>query len=147
MKNKIIIVSWWFDPVHKWHVQYFQSAAKLWRVIVWLNSDDWLTRKKGKPFMTRLERKIILKEMKSISDVIAFNDDDWTACDAIRKINSFYSWSGNHLIFAKWWDRTAWNTPEQDVCKELEIEVVFGVGGEDKPQSSSWLLKNWKEKK
>jgi len=146
MNQTIVIVSWWFDPIHKWHVQYFQEASKIWKVVVWLNSDDWLTRKKGKPFMNRWERKIILMEMKSISEVIAFNDDDNTACDAIQKIFDFYKWSWNQIIFAKWWDRTVWNTPEQDICKKLWIEVVFGVGGADKPQSSSWLLKNRKEK-
>jgi len=142
----IIIVSWWFDPVHVWHVKYFQEASKLGKVIVALNSDERLTRKKGKPFMQREERKYILMEMKSISEVISFDDKDNTACDGIQKIYSFYSGSGENLVFAKGGDRTVGNTPEQDLCKKLWIEVKFGIGWEDKPQSSSWLLKNRSKK-
>ncbi len=142
-KNDIVIVSGWFDPVHVWHIRYFQDSNKYWKVIVALNSDERLTRKKWKPFMKREERKEILLEMKSVSDVIAFNDADWTACDGIQKVYDFYSGSWSKIIFAKWWDRTKWNTPEQDLCKKLWIDVVFWVWWEDKPQSSSWLLKKW----
>ncbi len=146
MEN-IIIVSWWFDPVHIGHIRYFQDASRLWKVIVALNSDEWLTRKKWKPFMNWNERKTILSEMKSISDVIAFDDGDKhnSVCDAIRKVVDFYSWSGVKIIFAKWWDRTLNNIPEVDVCKELWVEMKFWVWWENKPQSSSWLLKNWKK--
>ncbi len=147
MNNTIVIVSWWFDPVHVGHIRYFQEASKLWKVIVALNSDERLTRKKWKPFMKRDERKIILLELKSISDVIAFDDSDGTACDWIQKVYDFYAGSWNKIIFAKWGDRTAENTPEQELCKKLWIEVVFWVWWYDKPQSSSWLLKNRAEKK
>ena len=145
-KEKIIIVSGGFDPVHVGHIRYFQDANNMWKVIIALNSDKRLSKKKGKSFMNRDERKEILLEMKSISDVIAFDDEDWTACDGIQKVYNFYSWSWNKIIFVKWWDRTAWNTPEQDLCKELWINVIFWVWWKDKPQSSSWLLKDWEKK-
>ena len=143
--NTIIIVSGWFDPVHKGHIEHFQEASKLWKVIVALNSDEWLIRKKWKPFMTRDERKIIISEMKSVSDVIAFDDSDGSACDAIKKVAEFYKWAGNKIIFAKWWDRTADNIPEISVCESLGVEIVYNIWHSGKIQSSSRLL-NWRNK-
>lgn len=84
--------------------------------------------------------------MKSISEVIAFDDSDGSACDAIRKVAEYYKWSGAKLIFAKWGDRNADNIPEIPVCEELGVEIVYNVWQSGKIQSSSWLLK-WRNKK
>lgn len=145
--EKIILTTWWFDPVHVWHINLFQSAAKLWKLIVWLNSDEWLTKKRGRPFMNWNERRKILLEMSSISDVIAFDDMDErrSAIDALRKVHSFYAGSWVDIVFAKWWDRSVNNIPEVDICKELGIEIIFGVWNDGKPQSSSWLLDSWSD--
>ena len=89
--KNIIVVSGGFDPVHKGHMRMFREAANLGAiVIVGLNSDEWLTRKKGKPFMEFEERKEILEGMKYINQVIPFDDSDDTACDLIRKVHKIY---------------------------------------------------------
>ena len=88
MKNKLIILSGGFDPIHKGHVRMFKSASKLGRVIVGLNSDHWLARKKDKFFMPFEERQEILESIKYITSVYQFNDDDNTACDLIKVIYS-----------------------------------------------------------
>jgi len=141
--NNIIIVSGWFDPVHKWHVEYFKEAALLWYVILWLNSDKWLERKKWKPFMNFEERKYILQEFKSIWEVLWFNDDDWSANNLIEIVYNKYKDYWKKIIFAKWWDRTIDNIPEVEICNKLWIEMIFWIGKSGKVQSSSNLLKNW----
>jgi len=143
MNDIVVISSGGFDPVHMWHVEHFQEASKLWKLIVWLNSDDWLSRKKWKPFMTWPERKFILSEMKSISEVIAFDDSDDSACDVIRKVVEYYKWSWSKIVFVKWWDRNADNIPEIPVCEELWVEILYNIGKSGKIQSSSRLLKDW----
>ena len=90
--RKIIILSGGFDPVHKGHVEMFKAAKFMAdQVVLGLNSDDWLTRKKGKPFMDFDERKFILESIKYIDYVFGFDDSDDTACDIIRKVNQLYN--------------------------------------------------------
>ena len=137
IKN-VIIVSGGFDPVHKGHIRMFREAANLGaQVIVGLNSDDWLTRKKGKPFMKFEERKEILEGFKYISQVIPFDDSDDTACDLIEKVNDMYD-TDQKIYFANGGDRGKDNVPEVDTCKESGVIMLWGVGG-GKIQSSSWL--------
>ena len=137
--KKMIMVSGGFDPPHIGHVRMFKEAAKWGDVIVAINSDDWLMRKKGYVFMPWEERAEIIKEFESVSVVTAFDDTDDTACSAITSIRP--------NAFANGGDRKKENTPEMDVCDELGIQMLWGIGGKDKPQSSSWLVNKFLENK
>lgn len=144
MKN-IILITGGFDPVHSGHISYIKAAKALGDVlIVGANSDAWLTRKKGAPFMPFEERAEILKNITGVDRVINFDDDDGSAKDAIRKVRDIYP--DDHIIFANGGDRTSTNSPEMDVIDD-NLSFVFGVGGEDKKNSSSWILQEWKAPK
>jgi len=137
--NKTILVSGGFDPPHIGHVRMFKEAALWGDVIVAINSDEWLMRKKGYVFMPWEERAEIISEFASVAIVTHFDDSDDTACAAIRKFRP--------SAFANGGDRKKENTPEMDVCDELGVQMLWGIGGKDKPQSSSWLVDNLREKK
>lgn len=130
--KKVVCVSGGFDPIHIGHVRMIQDAAKLGHVIVIANSDEWLIRKKGYAFMSYNERQEILYAIKGVVDVVEAKDDDNTVCETLRHLNPH--------IFANGGDRGDTNTPEMALCKELGIQMVWGMGGNDKPQSSSWLI-------
>lgn len=138
------IVSGGFDPIHEGHVEMIKAAARASDgVIVLLNSDDWLCRKKGKNFQSAKTRKAILDNMKGVIDVLEFNDDDNSASDGIRKAREKYA--DAHLVFANGGDRTQNNIPEGKTCLECDVDLVFGIGGDDKMNSSSWILEKWNE--
>ena len=160
--TKVIIVSGGFDPVHIGHVRMFRQAAEIadtkaqvnqGRVIVALNSDEWLKRKKGKPFMPFEERKEILEAMDSVTEVISFDDADDTACGAINVVYEKYEYlttsmfGDDMLCFANGGDRIVGGVPsaESSLCKELGIKMLWGIGGE-KVQSSSDLIRNMDHK-
>ena len=130
--KKIVCVSGGFDPIHIGHVRMIQDAAMLGHVIVIANSDEWLMRKKGYVFMPYEERQEILYAIKGVVDVVEAKDDDNTVCESLSHLNPH--------IFANGGDRGDRNTPEMEVCKKLGIQMVWGMGGNDKPQSSSWLI-------
>ena len=129
-----IMVSGGFDPIHGGHVQMITEAAKHGNVIVVANSDEWLMRKKGYVFMSWEERAMILREIKGVVLVAAVDDTDGTVCNAIQMIRPDY--------FANGGDRGKSNTPEQDVCEELGIEMLWEIGGDYKFNSSSDLARN-----
>ena len=131
MKNKTIVVSGGLDPVHVGHVKMIQAAAELGNVIVVLNSDNWLKRKKGYVFMPFRERKYLLQHIKSVYEVYAVDDSDGTVCEALKRIKPD--------IFGNGGDRTSENTPEMSTCQELAIEMIWNLGGK-KIQSSSGLI-------
>jgi cytidyltransferase-like protein len=137
---KIIIVSGGFDPLHSGHIAYFKSAKELGdQLIVALNSDEWLVKKKGKFFMPFLERKAIVENLSCVDLVIDFEDDELgSATNALIKVKEMYP--DDQLIFANGGDRNKDNIPEMSVNG---IDFQFGVGGDDKKNSSSWILKNW----
>jgi D-beta-D-heptose 7-phosphate kinase/D-beta-D-heptose 1-phosphate adenosyltransferase len=138
---KIVIVTGGFDPIHSGHISYLNHADHLGdHVVVGLNSDAWLTRKKGRPFMTWRERMTVLGNLHMVGEVIEFDDSDGTACDAIRKVKEKYP--KDEIIFANGGDRTPENIPEQVFD---DVEFVFGVGGDNKANSSSWILEDWKK--
>jgi len=140
---KIIIVTGGFDPVHSGHISYLNHADRLGDcVIVGLNSDAWLARKKGRAFMPWRERMVVLGNLHMVDDVIEFDDSNGTAIDAIRKVREKYP--NDEIVFANGGDRTQDNIPEMMFD---DVEFVFGVGGEDKANSSSWLLDEWKAPK
>lgn len=140
-----MILSGGFDPLHSGHIEMIKHAKELSSggVIVCLNSDAWLTRKKGKPFMTFEERKAVIENIKGVVTVIAMNDDDGTACDGIAQARAMLPRA--NLAFGNGGDRKHNSTPtkEQEMCKELDIDVAFGIGGFDKKNSSSHILSDW----
>jgi len=138
--KNIIILSGGFDPVHKGHIRMFREASQLGhQVIVGLNSDEWLTRKKGKPFMKFDERKEIIEGFKYVNQVLPMDDSDDTACDIIKQVCSLYQDYDVEIYFGNGGDRGKNNVPEIPVCKELDVVMLWGVGG-GKIQSSSWLI-------
>ena len=143
----IVIATGGFDPIHSGHINYVKEAKKLGDVlIVGANSDEWLRRKKGQEFMPWEERANILNAIKDVDRVINFDDADGSAKDAIRKVRAIDP--SARIIFANGGDRTKENIPEMDLLKEmLHLEFVFGVGGEHKMNSSSWILQEWKAPK
>jgi len=141
--SKIIILSGGFDPVHIGHLRMFKAAKEQADiVIVGANSDLWLSRKKGQPFMPESERIEILNGFKYVDSVYTFNDTDDTACDLIRKVIELYKDDNNaEIFFGNGGDRTLSTTPEMDYCASNGIEMIWGLGG-GKIQSSSDLIKN-----
>ena len=137
--SRTILVSGGFDPPHIGHVRMFKEAAKWGDVVVAINSDDWLMRKKGYVFMPWEERAEIIREFTSVYAVTPFDDSDNTACSAIKTFRPH--------AFANGGDRKKENTPEMDLCDELGIQMLWGIGGSDKPQSSSWLVNKLRENK
>ena len=109
--------------------------------MVGLNSDEWLTRKKGKPFMPFDEREAVIAELRCVDEVIMFDDSDNSAKDAIQKLLWYYE--NEMIIFANGGDRGRDNIPEMDLQSD-RLAFVFGVGGNDKKNSSSWILESWK---
>ena len=137
---KIIVVSGGFDPIHSGHIAYFNSAKEFGdKLIVALNSDDWLIRKKGKFFMPFKERKIIIENLSSVDSVVGFEDDDMgSACNALINIKDMFP--NDDIAFANGGDRNQKNIPEMSV---EGIEFIFSTGGDEKKNSSSWILKDW----
>ena len=131
MKNKTIVVSGGLDPIHVGHVNMIQAAAILGDVIIVLNSDAWLKRKKGYVFMPYDERKYLLKQIKGVTEVSAVDDSHGTVCEALRRLKPD--------MFGNGGDRTSENTPEMSTCQELAIEMIWNLGGK-KIQSSSGLI-------
>ena len=136
------IVSGGFDPIHEGHIEMIKaSAAASDGVIVLVNSDAWLCRKKGKNFQNMKTRKTILEDLKGVIDVLEFDDTDNSACDGIRKARAKYP--DDKLVFANGGDRGKDNIPEIPVCNECHVELAFGVGGDNKANASSWILDEW----
>ena len=145
----IVLVTGGFDPLHSGHIAYFESAKtlgdELW---VGVNSDAWLVRKKGRPFMPFTERTSIIKNLKMVDQVLGFEDDDIGSSN--RCIEKILELTGmdTKIIVANGGDRNAGNIPE--VIKygnHPRVEFAWSVGGEDKKNSSSWILEEWKNPK
>ncbi|MBI3627239.1 MAG: adenylyltransferase/cytidyltransferase family protein [Candidatus Sungbacteria bacterium] len=138
-KNKkvMVAVSGGFDPVHIGHVRMFCEARKLGdSLVVILNNDHWLKKKKGFSFMPEKERKEILESFRWVDKVVLTshprNPKDMSVSRELLKIKP--------AIFVNGGDRNQHNTPENEVCKQIGCRIVFGVGRGGKVQSSSWLL-------
>jgi|TARA_R110000751_G_scaffold266916_3_gene365912 cytidyltransferase-like protein len=135
---KVSIVSGGFDPIHVGHIELFERAKalsdELWVI---LNTDEFLTNKKGSPFMPFGERRKILKSLRVVNLVVPCIDKDQTVCETLKKLTKVAS-SSDELFFCNGGDRTSGkDTPEHNVCNEIGIETVYGLG--EKVQSSSWL--------
>ena len=141
--SDIILVSGGFDPIHSGHIKLINDANKYGDVVVLLNSDAWLRNKKGKEFLSFDERKIIMQNIKGVLDVLDFDDSDQSCVDGILKAKNLFQ---NKIIkFANGGDRNNNTTPEKEFCDKNNIETLFGIGGNNKSNSSSWILKKWKE--
>lgn len=139
------IVSGGFDPIHEGHIEMIKASAKISNgVIVLVNSDEWLCRKKGKNFQSIKTRKAILENLKGVIDVLEFDDSDNSASDGIRKVRAKYP--KDILVFANGGDRKKDNIPECTTCEECKVGLAFGVGGDNKANSSSWILNNWSDR-
>lgn len=142
---KIVLVTGGFDPCHSGHIAYFKAARTLGdMLIVGLNSDEWLERKKGRAFMPWNERLCIINNLSMVDEVYTFDDEDGSARHFIQQVRAHYP--SAELIFANGGDRTAKNIPEMDV-RDNNLRFEFGIGGEDKKNSSSWILQDWKAPK
>lgn len=140
---KIVIASGGFDPIHQGHVRYFRAARELGnKLIVGINSDEWLVRKKGKAFMPWFDRAYIVQHIVFVNHVAKFDDSDGSAKHLIQLVRQMYP--KNLLIFANGGDVTEENCREKDV-DDPRIIFEYGVGGSDKVSSSSDLLKKWCE--
>jgi len=136
----IVLVTGGFDPIHSGHIAYFKAAKALGnKLIVGVNSDNWLMNKKDRPFMPYEERANIVRNLKFVDEVIAFDDQDGTAIQAIRKVKANYP--NENIIFANGGDRNEDNIPEME---ERDVTFIFGVGGSEKKNSSSWILEDYK---
>jgi cytidyltransferase-like protein len=145
--KRIVLITGGFDPLHSGHIAYIKAARELGdSLIVGVNSDEWLRRKKGQEFMPWEERATIIAALYYVDRVINFDDSDNSAKDAIKKVRAIHP--AAQIIFANGGDRTKENIPEMDLLEEmLHLDFVFGVGGEDKKNSSSWILQEWKAPK
>ena len=137
---KIVVVSGGFDPIHSGHIAYLSSAKELGdKLIVALNSDKWLKNKKGFAFMSFKERKIVLEAINFVDSVKSFEDDELGSCkNALEEIKKEYK--DQKIIFANGGDRNQSNIPEMEV---QDIDFVFGIGGNDKKNSSSEMMKRF----
>jgi D-beta-D-heptose 7-phosphate kinase/D-beta-D-heptose 1-phosphate adenosyltransferase len=132
-KKATVMVSGGFDPVHVGHIRMIREASEYGDVIVVANSDDWLYRQKGFVFMDFRARAEILSAIKGVLVVESVDDADDTVCEAIRRRRPTY--------FANGGNRRKDNTPEALLCNELEVELLWGIGGDEKISSSSELTK------
>ena len=145
MTEIIILVTGGFDPIHSGHIAYFKDAKKLGKkLIVGVNSDNWLIQKKGISFLPIQERLEIVSNLAVVDAAIEFEDDEsQSASNAIQKVLEMYP--DDKIIFANGGDRNQSNIPEMEKYMNNErVSFEFGVGGNFKKNSSSWILKNWK---
>lgn len=139
MKLKATIVSGYFNPLHKGHIEYFQLAkAQGNQLFVIVNNDYQRVLKGSKEFMLEEERFLIINELELVDKVFLSIDQDRTVCATLEKIYKNYS-EKFELFFANGGDQNSSSSPETPVCKKIGIGIIDGLG--DKIQSSSWLLR------
>ena len=140
MKKKAVIVSGYFNPIHKGHLEYFNNAKSLAdELFVIVNSDLQRGLKGSKEFQKEDERLVIVQNIKAVDKAMISVDEDRTVCASIRFLFEKYG-DDYDLAFANGGDQDNTSIPEAPTCKELNVELIDGLG--DKIQSSSWLLKN-----
>ena len=142
--EKVSLVSGGFDPIHSGHISYFKKAKDLSDyLVVGLNSEEWLTRKKGQYFQSWEERAKIIRHLNMVNAVISWDDEDDSACGAIAKCLEI----AETVIFANGGDRGKVNTPEVDKYGDHpRVDFAWGIGGDDKMNSSSWILHGYFER-
>lgn len=148
--KKVVLVTGGFDPLHSGHLAYFKAAKKLGDIlVVGINSDSWLKRKKGRSFYNWNERFQLIKNLEMVDHVIEFNDDQNNSINAIKQVTQTFF--DSKIIFANGGDRTKENIPEMSLLDDERykdnLEFAFSVGGDNKMNSSSWILEEWKAPK
>jgi D-beta-D-heptose 7-phosphate kinase/D-beta-D-heptose 1-phosphate adenosyltransferase len=139
--EKVSLVTGGFDPIHSGHLRYFERAKDFSDyLVVGLNGDPWLKRKKGQYFQCWTERADIIRHLDMVDAVISWDDADDSAIGAISKCLEI----SDKVIFCNGGDRIKTNTPEiLGYGDDPRVEFKFGIGGEDKMNSSSWILHNY----
>ena len=139
--DKVSLVTGGFDPIHSGHLRYFERAKDFSNyLIVGLNGDPWLTRKKGQYFQSWKERAEIIRHLDMVDAVISYNDDDNSSCEGIAKCLDI----AQTVVFCNGGDRGKENTPEiMGFANHENVIFEYGVGGTDKINSSSWILHNY----
>ena len=142
--DKVSLVTGGFDPIHSGHISYFKRAKDLSNyLVVGINTEDWLTRKKGQYFQSWKERAEIIRHLDMVDAVISYNDDDNSSCEGIAKCLDI----AQTVVFCNGGDRAKKNTPEVDKYGENpRVKFQFGIGGDDKMNSSSWILHGYFER-
>lgn len=127
-KYDIVIISGAFGPIHRGHVRLFKGAKSIGhKVILGLNSDQWVVENRGKVFMDWAERAEVLREFTNVDEVMSFDDSDGTALDLIMRVKKLYP--EMKIAFANGGGRTEKNTPESGMCSAYGIDMVFNAGG------------------
>ena len=142
--DKVSLVTGGFDPIHSGHISYFKRAKDLSNyLVVGINTEEWLTRKKGQYFQSWIERAEIIRHLDMVDAVISYNDDDNSSCEGIAKCLDI----AQTVVFCNGGDRAKKNTPEVDKYGENpRVKFQFGIGGDDKMNSSSWILHGYFER-
>ena len=142
--EKLSLVTGGFDPIHSGHIRYFKEARAFTDyLVVGLNGDPWLTRKKGQYFQSWKERADIVRHLDMVDAVISWDDSDESACGAIAKCLEI----ADQVIFCNGGDRARDNTPEFDKYKRDDrVKFEWSVGGTEKMNSSSWILHGYFER-
>ena len=139
--DKVSLVTGGFDPIHSGHISYFKRAKDLSNyLVVGINTEEWLTRKKGQYFQSWKERAEIIRHLDMVDAVISYNDDDNSSCEGISKCLDI----AQIVVFCNGGDRGHSNTPEtMGFANNDNVIFEYGVGGTDKINSSSWILHNY----
>ena len=139
--KKVSLVTGGFDPIHSGHIAYFERAKDLSDyLVVGINTNEWLTRKKGQYFLPWIERAEIIRHLDMVDAVISWEDDDDSALGAISKCLEI----SEKVIFCNGGDRIKSNIPEvMGYSDDPRVEFKFAIGGEDKMNSSSWILNDY----
>ena len=139
--KKVSLVTGGFDPIHSGHIAYFERAKDLSDyLVVGLNTNEWLTRKKGQYFLPWIERADIIRHLDMVDAVVSWDDSDESACGAIAKCLEI----SEKVIFCNGGDRIKTNTQEiKGYGDDPRVEFKFAIGGDDKMNSSSWILNDY----
>ena len=139
--KKVSLVTGGFDPIHSGHISYFERAKDLSNyLVVGINTNEWVTRKKGQYFLPWIERAEIIRHLDMVDAVISWDDADDSALGAIAKCLEI----SEQVVFCNGGDRTKTNIPEaMGYADDPRVEFKYSVGGEDKMNSSSWILNNY----
>ena len=143
--EKVSLVTGGFDPIHSGHISYFARAKDFSDfLVVGINTEEWLTNKKGQYFQSWVERAEIIRHLRMVDAVITVPDDDQgSACGAIAKCLEI----ADTVVFCNGGDRGKTNTPEvTKYGEDPRGECQFGIGGNDKKNSSSWILRGYFER-
>ena len=142
--KKLSLVTGGFDPIHSGHISYFTRAKDFSDyLVVGINTEEWLTRKKGQYFQSWVERAEIIRHLNMVDAVISYDDSDDSSCEGIAKCLEI----AETVVFCNGGDRGKDNTPETIKYKDNpRVQFEYGIGGEDKRNSSSWILKGYFER-